>query len=617
MEKGLTMTDQTPAVLSYASAPVDRVPWGPVWFWPSRRSVVLAVLTIGAFMWLARRHEPWTHVRSFATDEVNTPGFTADGLLLTFDGARGANLWDPKTGQHLRTVVPRLTPGDEAAYAMDGGRRVLVLGEDGEPGLIYDARPPPAAPRPPVTVPNPIGWRADLHQACPGGPYVITRASTLAGRWFQPYGSRTLYLWSLREGAKTLTADDMRLLPFPAVAKFSPDGSLILQWRDWPAAGFVLLEARTLREVAKADYPDVRIRDAGFAPAGGRNVFCVVTQRRSLPAGQAATDEIEVRSCETGGILHRFSVPAAPNAGFGQTRYYNISGGGKTLALVGRPQASGAWMDSIEFWEVSTGRTIAVRNSGFPHWNFRFTGPDDRYVDFDPSALGLAVYQPRYAHPVAYLPADESPRWGNAIYSSHGRYLVCIGMRPNKGPGRDTYGVTLFRKTGWDCPESPVGMLAMPPAWAVAATFVALCVSLHHDARRRAVSRTPRLLLPLSLLILLAALPRAVHFLLVGSVQQRLLLTPAVIVVICAIGLGTWSRFWRVVMMAALAGQVSLNLICVHALKKAGMMSFSKVDVLDRNWEIPHLPVLMALVMASVLIPVLMYRLAARAQAQE
>jgi hypothetical protein len=601
------MADVTLAVLSYASAPTGRARWGPVWFWPSRRSLILALLAVGAFAWLALRHEPWTHVRSFDADEANRPGFTADGLFLTFEGARGANLWEPATGRHVRTVVPRLAAGRETPYATESGRGVLVIPQNGMPAAYYDARPGASASQPTI-LPNPIGWGATIERVSPGTPYVITQTYQFPGPKFEPYGGETLYLWELSAGSPP----KVRSLPYPLRVKLSADGSRLIQWRDRPKCSVVLVEAPSLRVVWEKQFPGMRIRDAGFAVEGGEDVFAVIVQPLEAPAaGAVRKDIIEVRSSKTGELRHRIDVPAAPAYAVGEPTWYTLSGGGRTLALVGspRPGAGGLPLStSVEFWDVASGRKIGVRYV-WREGAFGFRGPDDRYFSYEPASGSVAQYDPRYASPVARLRwPGRAPAWGYGTRSADGRAVFCMAMVRSGSGVR--FVVELYRKTGWDCAESPLGVIAMPPAWGSTLAFVALCVSLHGDARRRAVGVAPRLFAPISLIVLLAALPRALHLLLVAATQNRLLLTPALLLVGCAIGLGTGGRFWRVVMMAMLAGQLSLSVYCLYRVKVLGVRGSSPIEILDRNWVLPHLPVAVVLGLATLLIPFLIYALA-------
>ncbi|SRR5258706_15413059 len=48
-----------PELLEYANPRGLKSRWGPILFRPSRRSILLILLTLASAAWLALRHEPW------------------------------------------------------------------------------------------------------------------------------------------------------------------------------------------------------------------------------------------------------------------------------------------------------------------------------------------------------------------------------------------------------------------------------------------------------------------------------------------------------------------------------------------------------------------------------
>src|SRR5438093_12154716 len=87
-------------VLEYSGRDAGR--WGPLFFKPSLRTSVLALLAIAATTWLALRHEPWRRVNTFPISDGEitlTPG----GNLLSFSRIE-ANLYDATTGRLINSV---------------------------------------------------------------------------------------------------------------------------------------------------------------------------------------------------------------------------------------------------------------------------------------------------------------------------------------------------------------------------------------------------------------------------------------------------------------------------------------------------------------------------------
>lgn len=148
--------------------------------------------------------------------------------------------------------------------------------------------------------------------------------------------------------------------------------------------------------------------------------------------------------------------------------------------------------------------------------------------------------------------------------------------------------VQLFRRAGFECRESHLGVLGMPHVWLLAGLLVALALSLRADARRApsAATLTPAAA-TVAIGMLIVALPRTFHALLAGLTGE-VLLTPAPILLFAAIGLATGSRFWRLASVVVLAGVASVWVYCMVAFHQMGLAAWIPLDLIDRWFVLPR-----------------------------
>src|SRR5436190_17630984 len=94
------------SLLDYASNQTQRIPWGPILFKPSLRSLVLLALTAAAFFWVSKRHVAWKYVAAIPPSELRLGGsahsFTPSNHLLICGAV--ARVYDADTGQLLHTL---------------------------------------------------------------------------------------------------------------------------------------------------------------------------------------------------------------------------------------------------------------------------------------------------------------------------------------------------------------------------------------------------------------------------------------------------------------------------------------------------------------------------------
>jgi hypothetical protein len=129
----------------------------------------------------------------------------------------------------------------------------------------------------------------------------------------------------------------------------------------------------------------------------------------------------------------------------------------------------------------------------------------------------------------------------------------------------------------------------MPHVWLLGGLLVALAFSLRADARR---SPSATFLSPsvevVALMMLVLALPRTFHAVL-AAVTGEWLMTPAPLLLLCAIGLASGGRFWRLMTLVVLACVLPLDAYCTFDLRRAGFGTPYRLEVIDRTFEIPRL----------------------------
>jgi hypothetical protein len=138
--------------LEYASANLTRKPWGPFFVRPSRRSLVLLVLTIATAAWLGALHRPWTftaRVQSWGEPWfVSRFEFTPTNRLVHCDRVASAHVWDADHGRILHEIGraeigPRLTfnHATEILFLRSGFRSTSALLYDLESGALLKEVP--------------------------------------------------------------------------------------------------------------------------------------------------------------------------------------------------------------------------------------------------------------------------------------------------------------------------------------------------------------------------------------------------------------------------------------------------------------------------------------------
>src|SRR5438132_920592 len=83
------------------------------------------------------RHQPWRLVATIPADYHLTPLFTPDNQILAFHTQSGVRLYDPASGQLLRTVLPSINTGDYRYFVLKDGEQILALPWTDRTALLY------------------------------------------------------------------------------------------------------------------------------------------------------------------------------------------------------------------------------------------------------------------------------------------------------------------------------------------------------------------------------------------------------------------------------------------------------------------------------------------------
>jgi hypothetical protein len=191
----------------------------------------------------------------------------------------------------------------------------------------------------------------------------------------------------------------------------------------------------------------------------------------------------------------------------------------------------------------------------------------------------MPVYDTTHAQPLAYLDPLPTVRYTDVLtVAPDGRAIL---VRGKLGTGN---GYVLFRPTGRDCPESPLGVLAFPHTWLLALGLTAATLSLRRDARRRAAHGTEILTPFLVLPLLIVAVVLTLHFA-IEACLGHIVQTPAPLLLLGAVGLATGSRLWRLLALALLIATVAW---CARGLMRFPATPVNTYGLFDRTYDLPQ-----------------------------
>jgi hypothetical protein len=621
--------------LEYAARATDRAPWGPIVVRPSRRSVVLLLLTLATAGWVAARHDPWveTAVVSGPRSGANAgPGTTidvslGDGVLLVAEDSPGeVVVFDADTGRRVRTfgqetgagritipgvsgpllsaigyyLIPHAGTVFERSVRRDtvrlldprtGDARAASVGRT-PPGRIYDVAPHATgvtvlyAEHRPLARGVTFGLWRPFDPAAQNPVRTFDLPPNTAGR-ISPDGASVLF-WSpvKPEPPKDLTPTEQvnwqvamesgRWSTQLARLYDANTGDLLVElpFRDPRGTPTFSADGRVLVSLFEPDYQSAYATLAA-GTAWGRSLTPTPPPASASPSAAPA---IERHDARTGRLLSSAPTPAGvvnvipfadaltgvmevatPTRGVFFTRKAYVA---DLLRPGAAPTGPGGMIPVVP---VATPQAPMV-TAAFP---------DGRRM-LIAGGLGArgSVFDADARQPLARLNVPGASV-GQAMVSTDGNRLAL----------RSGGFVHLFRRAGFDCRESHLGVLGMPHVWLLGGLLTALAFSLRADGRRaRSAGTLTPLASTVALAMLVCALPRTFHALLAALTGDPVL-TPAPLLLVAAIGLATGSRFWRVGAIAVLAGVASVSFYCLRWARGPGFLP-AAFEVVDRTYAI-------------------------------
>lgn len=558
----------SPSLLEYAT-PLGRDPWRPILFKPSRRSVLLALLTAASITWLALRHDPWRLFATIPSDYHLKPLFTADNRILAFDTRFGVNLYDPATGQKLRNVLPNLDTGTYRYFVLKNGEQILALPHIDRTALLYDVNSGRVIDR----LPNPDGLGSTLVAIAPDAPRIVSSWQTRpSASPRSAYAAGSLRWWDLAQKPRPEPVE----IPIAGdILRFSSDSRrLLIRTRNGPLC-YRLFDTEKLR--LSTPFLFFAVPTPWVTEGLSDHYFWAVVPRPKAPW------ELHLYDLETINPIRIRNLQGITNPS-GVIVDSALSDDADLLAT----SVDVGVNHMLQVHDTITGKSILDRQTRFSSPTVFF--PDShRLLACDADKGQLAIVDPQRSRPLAILTTPPLDRVVPApTISPDGQTIVSRG---------DPHGLTLgiYRPAGWECPESPHGALAFPHTWLTAALLTLLTLSLATDARRArtgAATRPPSSLL--TTILLLFALPLTVHFTLEACLGHRTL-SPAPLLLLAAIGLMTHSRFWRLATLVLLSGLFPLLIYSAHRVIQLGLKDNYRFQFLDRFHDIPHLVPFLAL----------------------
>jgi hypothetical protein len=363
------------ATLDYANARVDREPWGPILFRPSRRSVTLPSIAALAATWLAFRHAPWQ-----LASELDRPAFArfSPGGRLVAAGAtdtRQLRLYDAANGRALHPLAP--SGPDRCRGFVDHERRFLDLTAVRARLLDVDTG------RLLTELPNPPAVRYRPLAIDPRSPRVITRDADDAtdNNFDREVAPQRLWALTAADGVTPAAEPDRpdRLVPRPLpAAAFSPDGRRIVQWSgrdifDERPAVVRLLDSDDLRTLAEDSFPNASEIQVRFTADG--TVRVIAQRRRVVSRTLSSGIAVSVRTrAPADGRLARSAEYEVPMGFYGSLA--NVSADARLLLLTNGLLGCTAY-------DLPTGNEVGT-TSGPIIGAERM--PDRLYVDREPRA---------------------------------------------------------------------------------------------------------------------------------------------------------------------------------------------------------------------------------------
>src|SRR6185437_2937937 len=356
-----------------------------------------------------------------------------------------------------------------------------------------------------------------MARPAPTGPATrpVPRPRTLPVRMIAPRTERNIVVWNLTAHPSMESLKPDETLPaYNAVPFADKQGLLVIQ----NSSGQAVLDLSTMRQVLKFANPM-----SGTPHQFGTDRVIVTSV-----AGSAITTHLYDAK---GNEIDRF----VGTTGFG---YWSPD-----LSL--RVERTGANRSAVisrtDLVDRLTGRVIrSLSNRMSPP---RFFSDSKKFVVTSQigSRFQTSIYDLRHNQPLAIL--DDEPATGfipDAIDVAPDDNTI---LKRVCTPARNGY--LLFHRTGWDCPESALGMLAFPHVWLLAVLIMLASISLMNDARVAAPLESPHLPGLIMAGLWLASAVLTIDFVL-EACRGNWLRSPAPLLLVMTIGLAGRSKFWRV-----------------------------------------------------------------------
>ena len=539
-------------LLEYAPAS-ERSPLGGLFFRPSIPSLVFLLLVSLPILWLVERHTPWTRRSTIASVMPYDHGqcFTRDNHLITWNAADGLFAIDLATGKVDRTILPTIDPRNFIIYPLNGGRRVAAITIGATTRPVYDTA---------------TGHEVD--QIATPEPKNLGLISDDGTRLISPNSRGAYAVWDL---TSKLPADQMKPMANLNTYNvwFALDGKRIIQGFDH---SYSVLDAKDLRPIAHTSFSD----DGSI----------------SIHHGHAAVGpyfEISVRFPSESGVPPRFEVRSSLDGSL--LDVHTVTG--RAAFVVWSPDlsikavgvfTSGIWRErlSVDFIDRATGKLLKIhptREMEFP----RFFPDSRRYLvtTHNGPQAGVAVYDLHHVQPIARLDLPAVVRGAPPNYS------LLVAPDSQTILAHDGSAYHILRRTGRDCPESHLGILAFPQTWLIVLFLSAAALSLLKDAQRsRSFSNLPPPRL-MSTILFALALVLTLRFTLEACLGH-LIYSGAPALLVCAIGLGTGSRIWRFLTLAGLCATLPLYLYYLNQMRNTGLRTIQAWSLFDRIYEVPQ-----------------------------
>jgi len=373
----------------------------------------------------------------------------------------------------------------------------------------------------------------------------------------------------------------MGTLPFPDVALFSPGATRIVQWRTKPRGGVLLVDAKSLDVIWK-DEGNFEVRGARFLDA---DTLCVakftwrsVGFSEDIYAPQAGDDVLELRSAADGRLLQSVTIPNTPQSN--AKMWYAFSADRSVVAAV-TPADERIFSEPArtETRSVPAGTLLSSRT--LLDWDILFLGKSRRWVGTEIETGSLAIMEPGYSHPMAVLTRNSSLYRVQTAESADGQYLAVTG---SAGGARTAQ---VFKRTGWECRESSLGILGMPHVWLLMLLTCAASRFWWNDGRRRTGEANQRDRW-CSGILMTGAVVASLHWFLSTAVGRGYW-TPAPILFLSGLGMASGARGWRVMGMVILCAAVAAGAAWIWQLRAEIRPQGSAWIILDRYWNMPRL----------------------------